>query len=272
MARVSRKAALQKQDAPIAAPPERIYNTAIYVRLSVEDNNRSTDNDSLAMQRYMMEKFVNAQPDMRLCTVFTVNGETGTNFERPGFESLMDEIRSRKIDCIVVKDLSRFGRNYIEAGYYLEKIFPFLGVRFIAVNDNFDSAKANSGDELVISLKNLVNDLYARDISKKIISSLSTKQQNGEFIGAFPPYGYLKSTDDRHKLVIDPATAPIVREIFEWRLNEEGIVQIARRLNERKIPSPSMYHYLNGRRKKKPEGAGAVWQAQMVKKITSNPV
>lgn len=273
MARVSRKAAIVQAGTEKAVyVPERIYQTAIYARLSVEDNNREGDRESITMQRYMLEKFVSAQEDMRLCGIFCDNGETGTNFNRPDFERLMDEIRSRRIDCIVVKDLSRFGRNYVETGYYLEKIFPYLGVRFVAVNDSYDSAKDTGGNELILSLKNLVNDLYAKDISQKSGSALATKQCNGEFIGAFPPYGYLKSPEDKHKLVIDPQTAPIVREIFSWKLEGLGMIQIARRLNEREIPSPAVYHVLCGRKKKMPTGTGAIWQGQIIKQITGNPV
>lgn len=273
MARVSRKAAIMQADMETTvSAPERIYQTAVYARLSVEDNNRAGDRESITMQRYMLEKFVSAQEDMRLCGIFCDNGETGTNFNRPNFERLMGEIRSRRIDCIIVRDLSRFGRNYVETGYYLEKIFPFLGVRFVAVNDSYDSAKDNGGNELILSLKNLVNDLYAKDISQKINSALSTKQRNGEFIGAFPPYGYLKSPEDKHKLVIDPETAPIVREIFRWKLEGLGMIQIARRLNEREVSCPAMYQYLHGYKKKPPTGTGSIWQGQTIKMMTGNPV
>ncbi|RKJ04520.1 recombinase [bacterium D16-54] len=272
MARVSRKAAQAGQGAQEPFQPERVYHAAVYARLSVEDNNRAGDRESIAMQKYMLEKYVEVQEDMRLDGVFCDNGETGTNFERPQFERLMEEVKRRRIDCIVVKDLSRFGRNYVETGYYLEKIFPYLGVRFVAVNDGYDTKKGGSGSELVVSLKNLVNDLYAKDISQKITASLEIKQKKGEFIGAFPPYGYLKSPKDKHKLIPDPETAAVVREIFRQRADGTGINRIARYLNERKIPSPSMYHYLKGRKKKKPEGAGAIWQGQMIKLMTKNPM
>ena len=269
MARTSRKAAVIETE---PALPEKVYHAAIYVRLSVEDNKRTGDGESIAMQQYMLEKYIAQQPDMMLYGVYSDNGESGTGFARPGFEHMMDGVRKREIDCIIVKDLSRFGRNYVETGYYLEKIFPYLGVRFVAVNDHYDTENEKEGNELVISLKNLVNDLYAKDISQKIHSSLSTKRKNGEFLGAFPPYGYLKSPEDKHKLVIDPEVAPVVREIFGWRLAGDGINQIARRLNDRGLPSPSFYHYQRGHKKKKPEGAAAIWQAQIVKRMTANLV
>lgn len=270
MARVSRKSVKEtkKQDFLTA----HIYQTAIYVRLSVEDNHHIDNQESILMQRYMLEQYVDLQVDMQLSGVFCDNGETGTNFERPGFEEMMEQIRKRKIDCIVVKDLSRFGRNYIEAGYYLEKIFPYLGVRFVAVSDRYDTLDGTKGDELITSLKNLVNDWYAKDISQKIGSALLTKQKKGEFIGAIPPYGYIKSVADKHKLMIDREVASVVKDIFRWRLEGQGWVQIAQRLNRMGIPSPAMYHYQKGHKKKKPSKTSAVWQAQGVKTLVQNPV
>lgn len=271
MARTSRKAAVMGAGtAPVA--PERVYHAAAYVRLSVEDNRHAGDGDSIAMQQYMLEKYIAGRPDMMLYRVYVDNGESGTGFARPGFEDMMDAVRDREVDCIVVKDLSRFGRNYVEAGYYLEKIFPYLGVRFVAVNDNYDTEKGGEGDGLILSLKNLVNDLYAKDISRKTQSALSTKQKSGEFIGAFAPYGYLKSPGDKHRLVPDPDTMDIAKGIFKWRLEGDGINRIARRLNGMGVASPAMYQYRRGYRKKKPEGASAIWQAQVIKKITANPV
>lgn len=274
MARVSRKPAVSGNVTQASAlqAPERVYHTAAYVRLSVEDNKHTGNKESIRMQQYMLEKYIAVQPDMQLEGVFCDNGETGTNFERSGFEDMMDEVRRRKIDCIVVKDLSRFGRNYVEAGYYLEKIFPYLGVRFVAVNDHYDTLKDTNGNDLVLSLKNLVNDLYAKDISQKISSAIAVKQKNGEYIGSLPPYGYRKSPENKNKLVIDEETASVVRDIFQWRAEGQGIAHVARRLNERNIPSPTMYKYLKGILKKRPSNAGAVWQAQGVKALTRNPV
>ena len=275
MARKSRKTPMPAEDKAVAAfeyKPERIYHTAAYVRLSVEDNRYSKDRESIAVQQYMLEKYIEGQKDMQLSGIYVDNGETGTNFDRPGFERMMDAVRRREVDCIVVKDLSRFGRNYVETGYYLEKIFPYLGVRFVSVNDGYDTSKDDSGNELVVSLKNLINDMYAKDISGKIHASLETKRKSGEFIGSFPPYGYLKSPADKHKLIVDPETAPIIKEIFAWRAEGVGCAQIARRLNERNIPCPSVYHYMRGHRKNEPTGARAVWQGQMVRKLTVNLV
>ncbi|MHB8075694.1 recombinase family protein [Desulfosporosinus fructosivorans] len=269
MARKSRVSAIAADTMPVQQR-EKVYNTGIYARLSVEDNNRHEDSDSIEMQKYMLQKYVNGQPDMRVYSLYCDNGRTGTNFERPEFERLMDDVRAGKVDCIVVKDLSRLGRNYIETGHYMEKIFPFLGVRFIAVNDSYDSLTGQNGNDLIVSLKNLINDIYAKDISKKSGSALAVKQKNGEFIGAFPPYGYLKDKDDNHRLVPDPNTAHIARQIFLWKAEGVGNNTIARRLNEMGLPSPAKYRYLSGIVKKEPTGSGAIWQGQSIKLITSN--
>ena len=130
---------------------------------------------------------------------------------------MMEDIQHGRINCVVVKDLSRLGRNYVEAGNYLERVFPFLDVRFIAVNDNYDSASLSSGDELGATLKNVINDLYAKDISRKVGSALKAKRLRGEYIGNYAPYGYLKDPADKNHLIIDPEVAPIVVEIFQLR-------------------------------------------------------
>ena len=185
-----------------------------------------------------------------------------------------DQVRRyiRLTDLIpgILQMVSRFGRNYIETGHYIEKIFPFLNVRFIAVNDSFDSSDSKSSDALIVNLKNLINDFYAKDISSKICPVLRGKQERGEFIGAFAPYGYLKSEQDNHKLVIDENTAPSVRQIFLWKAEGMGNNLIARKLNEAGIVSPAVYLYQSGIKKKKPTGTGAVWQGQIIKLITAN--
>ncbi len=272
MARVSRKAAMAEEGKRcLAVMPEKVYNTAAYVRLSVEGEDKEKNRESIVTQRYMLEKYIEKQPDMRLAAVFCDNGETGTDFERPGFEQMMDEVRCRRIDCIVVKDLSRFGRNYVETGYYLEKIFPYMGVRLVAVNDGYDTLSGDA-DEMVISLKNLVNDLYAKDISRKINSTFETMRAKGQITSGHPPYGYLRSREDKHRLAVDPETAPVVRDIFRWRLEGDGMAQIARRLNDGGVLSPPMFHYLHGNRKDEPSGTKAIWKAYHIRFMLGNPV
>lgn len=241
MARVSRT---KPKNIP-AVLKERVYKTALYIRLSVLDSGKK-DSDTVETQEALLRKYIKGKPHFMLVSAYIDNGETGVNFSRSAFERLMDDVKSGKVDCIIVKDLSRFGRNYIETGEYLEKIFPFLGVRFIAVNDGYDSFEQAASDGLSLHLKNLVNDVYARDISAKISPVLRGKQERGEFIGAWAAYGYLKSPQDKHKLIIDPETASVVRDIFAWRTEGLSYQGIARRLTEMGIPSPGRYRFLKG--------------------------
>ena len=184
----------------------------------------------------------------------------------------MDDVRSRKVDCIVVKDLSRFGRNYQETGNYLERIFPLLGVRFIAVNDKFDTLTAErTQDGYIVPLKNIMNAVYSKDIGRKSRSALVTKQQNGEFIGAWAAYGYRKCDGNRHQIELDPQTAPVVREIFSMRLTGISYKKIARTLNGREIPSPGRYLCLIGAAKCDCY-ANSLWTVTAVKKILTSEV
>jgi DNA invertase Pin-like site-specific DNA recombinase len=189
MARTSRK----QIDGSVQIPLETVWNTCIYGRLSEEDE-RKKENDSIGNQISMLERYISERPYLKLTSVFKDVNQTGTNFDRPGFNEMMDAIKVGKINCIVVKDLSRFGRNYIETGTYLEKILPFFHVRFISVNDAYDSLNASSQDDgYVVPLKNLIHDVYARDISKKIKSGLAVKRSRGEFTGCVAAYGYQKA-------------------------------------------------------------------------------
>jgi len=269
MGRPKRKGGIAQPKAAPEAPKQRVYNVGGYIRLSVEDSGRPGA-ETIEMQRSLVLSYIEAQPDMRLYELFCDNGRTGTNFERPGFEALMEQVRMGKIDCIVVKDLSRFGRNYLEADNYLERIFPFLDVRFVSINDHYDTLTASrSNDNLLVSLKNVVNAAYSKDISKKSGSALTTKRQKGEFIGAFAPYGYQKSPTDNHKLEINEETAPVVRMIFQWRCSGTSYVQIVRRLNNQGIPSPSRYLYQQGKVKTE-RFANSQWHVTMVKQMLSN--
>lgn len=271
MARTKRKVnPVQPAPAPVVSQ-QRIYNTGGYVRLSVEDSGRPGA-DTIAMQEELISSYIEAQPDMRFCGLYSDNGRTGTNFERPAFERLMDDVRNGKINCIVVKDLSRFGRNYLEADNYLERVFPFLNVRFVAVNDNFDTLTAErSADGYIVPLKNILNDAYSKDISRKICPALATKQQNGEFIGSWAAYGYRRCADDHHRIEPEEETAPVVREMFQWRLEGMSYAQITRRLNEKEIPSPARYHFLKGDAKSQ-RYANTKWSIDAVKKILANEV
>lgn len=271
MARTKRKINPLVQEVEHSVPAQKTYKTAAYVRLSVEDRGKPGA-DTIEGQKALLTSFIENNSDMELVALFCDNGRTGTDFERPQFEKMMEEVRKRRVNCIVVKDLSRFGRNYKETGNYLERIFPFLGVRFIAVNDNFDTLTAErTQDGYIVPLKNLINEVYSKDISKKIDAALSVKQRNGEFIGAWAPYGYRKDPDNKHHLVINEETAPTVRQIFKWRSEGIGIVQIGRKLNNAGILSPSAYLYETGEVKTE-KYKDVLWQTQAIKSILAHPV
>lgn len=249
-----------------------IYIADTYYRLSKEDGDKA-ESDSIVNQKALVKEFLKAHPDIQIYDEKVDDGYTGVNFERPAFQSMLEDIRSGKVNCVIVKDLSRFGRNYIEAGRYIEKIFPYLGVRFIAINDNIDTAASmNSSEEMIIPFKNLINDAYCRDISIKIRSHLDIKRKNGQYIGSFAPYGYKKSPDDKHQLIVDEKSAEIVRQIFKWKLEGMSGTRIADKLNELGVPTPMEYKQSNGenfqcgfRRKSSPK-----WQANGVNYILRN--
>ena len=271
MARTKRKTNPLVREPEIVVPAKKIYKTAAYVRLSVEDSGKPGA-DTIEGQKALLTAYIEQQSDLELTALFCDNGRTGTDFDRPQFEKMMEEVRKGRVNCIVVKDLSRFGRNYKETGNYLERIFPFLGVRFIAVNDNFDTLTAErTQDGYIVPLKNLINEVYSKDISKKIDAALTVKQQRGEFIGAWAPYGYRKDPDDKHHLIINEETAPTVRQIFKWRLGGISVVQIARKLNDAGILSPSAYLYETGEVKTE-KYKGVLWQGQIIKSILAHPV
>ncbi len=270
MARVSRrtnKIAQVQTDEAI-----KIWNTALYGRLSVMETRDRKDSESLETQMELLSSYIRGKAQFRLTGCYRDNGETGTNFQRPDFMRMMEDVRAGKINCIIVKDLSRFGRDFLETGNFLERILPFLGVRFISVNDNYDSENADSGDILSVALKNLMNDIYAKDISAKVYSALDTKKRKGEFIGNFAAYGYKKSTEDKHKLIIDEEAAPIVRRIFQMKDDGVGINAIARALTAEGIPNPSNHRYRQGVIFTERFAENAPWGTQTVKNILLNPV
>lgn len=223
-----------------------IYEADAYFRLSKEDGDRE-ESDSIVNQKSLIREFIQSNPDIHIYKERVDDGYTGVNFERPGFQAVLEDIQSGKVNCVIVKDLSRFGRNYIEAGRYIERIFPYFGVRFIAINDNIDTLKQNnSSDEMIIPFKNLINDAYCRDISIKVRSHLDIKRKRGEFIGAFAPYGYKKSAGDKNQLEIDEIIAPIIKNIFMWKLKGMSSSHIADKLNELGVLTPMEYKHSKG--------------------------
>ncbi len=221
------------------------YQAAVYLRLSREDGDVADGgkqvSNSISNQKELVMDYLKSHPEIRVVSVYADDGFSGVSFERPQFQKMLSDIREGKIDCVIVKDLSRFGRNYIESGRYIEKIFPMLGIRFIAVTDGYDSINEDMGAEMVIPFKNLINDAYCRDISIKIRSHMDIKRRNGEYIGAFAAYGYLKDKEDRNHLVIDDYAADVVRDIFTMKLCGMSQQAIADKLNDDGILSPMQY-------------------------------
>ena len=269
MARKSRKAANCPAEPRTAEM--RVWQAALYIRLSVEFNSKR--GDSLETQRQIMEAYLALRPDIEVAGVYTDNGATGQNFERAAFQRLLTDIESGKIDCVIVKDLSRLGRNVVDTGFYLEKYFPVHGVRFIAVNDQYDSENAdNTGSHITVPLKNMINEAVALDISRKVRSQQRHSMMNGEYVGARPPYGYLKDPENCHALVVNAETAPIVRQIFQWTVEGVSMTAIARRLNEEKVLTPGCYLASIGLVSNAKLIGSGEWKSCSVARILADPV
>lgn len=233
------------------------------------------ESNSIRSQRELVCSFVRRQKDMKIYDIYVDDGYSGANFDRPEFRRMMEDVQAGNVDCIVVKDLSRFGRDYIEAGRLIQKDFPALNVRFIAVTDHYDSLTADYNEtSLVLPVKNFVNDSYCRDISCKVKSHQKVKREKGEFIGAFTVYGYCKSTVDKNKLVPDEYAAQIVRNIFAWKMDGMSSAAIADRLNETGILSPLEYKKSKGEKYTTGFAAGrkAQWSPVAVKRILENEI
>ena len=220
--------------------------TAGYMRLSREDGDK-LESDSISNQRELLKEFFAKHNELNFVQEYVDDGYSGTSYERPGFQQLMEDVNSGKINCIVVKDLSRLGRNYIETGRYLERIFPMLRVRFISVLDHYDSAEdSTDADQIIIPFKNLINDSYCRDISTKIRSQFDVKRRNGKFIGSFAGFGYQKDPKDKGHLIVDPFAADIVRMVFRLKLDGYNSQRIAEKLNEMGVLPPAEYKRSQG--------------------------
>ena len=266
MARKSRKQAT----APMPAPSLYVH-VALYIRLSVEDNKKrgcSVENQKLVLNDFLADK-----PDFVVYDTYIDNGATGTNFHRPGFQQMLSDIEAGHIDCVIVKDLSRLGRNSIDTGYYIEQYFHTHNVRFIAVTDQFDTADPGSlHSGIMLPLKNMINEAYALDIGRKIKAQARQAMKDGDYIGARAPYGYRKDPDNCHKLLIDEDTAPVVRQIFEWAHGHVALNRIVRNLNEMGITAPS--HYKKSTREITSPGliGSGKWQTRTVMKILESEV
>ena len=232
---------------------KEFYSAGLYLRLSRDDSamddSGKMESISIGSQRELLRSFVRSHKDMEIYDTYVDDGYSGINFDRPGFRRMMEDVRAGKVDCIIVKDLSRFGRDYIEAGRLIQKDLPALNVRFSAVTDHFDSLTADYNEtSLVLPVKNFVNDSYCRDISGKVRSHQRVKREKGEFIGAFAVYGYCKDGKDTNRLVPDSYAAQIVKNIFDWKLDGMSCAAIAGKLNGLGILSPLEYKKSKGER------------------------
>lgn len=270
---------------------EKHFYVAMYLRLSKDDNDISDVNDirnvigkdgkvksesnSIGNQRELIKSFVREQSDMELYDIYVDDGFSGSNFNRPEFKRMIADIEAGRVNCVIVKDLSRFGRDYIESGRYIQKVFPSLGVRFIALTDHFDSLSADSGESsIVLPVKNFINDSYCRDISTKVKSGLEVKRKNGECISPFAVYGYFKDEKDKNHLVVDRYAAENIRAVFKWKIEGLAVSAIADKLNSLGILSPKEYKKSLGMKYNGGfSGAGtALWSSVAVKRILMNEV
>ena len=259
---------------------DQTFKVAIYLRLSKEDDDLScssgakSESNSISNQRKLIYDFMKSHPELDLYDEYKDDGKSGSNFDRAEFQRMMKDIEAGKVNCVVVKDQSRFGRDYIDVGKYKEKIFPKLGVRFITINEGYDSLSATSSDDLAFTINSFVYDFYIRDISTKIRTNLTAKKQNGEYAGAFVAYGYVKDSNDKSKLVVDQFAADVVRDIFRWKIEGLSPQNIAVRLNELGIPSPAEYKKLSGSNYKTSfqTSSKAVWSHVSVRRILKNEI
>lgn len=261
------------------------FLAAMYLRLSRDDSdvgdatdgkgNVKAESNSIGNQRELIRAYIYEQQDIELYDIYVDDGFSGSNFDRPEFKRMMSDVEAGRVNCVIVKDLSRFGRDYIESGRYIQKVFPALGVRFIALTDHYDSFHADAGESgIVLPVKNFINDSYCRNISTKVKSQLEVKRKNGECIAPFALYGYRKAEYNKNQLVIDEYAADIVRRIFEWKMDGMAVSAIAEKLNGLGVLSPKEYKKSIGSNYKG-GFSGAVksmWSSSAVKRILSNEV
>ena len=250
------------------------FRAAIYCRLS-KDDDLDGESASIANQRDMLEHYCEKQ-GWEVVEVYQDDGYTGLNMERPDLKRMIKAIERRQVNLVITKDLSRLGRNYLQTGYLIEDFFPRNGVRYIAMNDGIDTLRENND---IAPFKNILNEMYSKDISKKVHSSYLLKAQKGEFTGCVAPFGYRKDPEDKNHLLVDEETAPIVRQIFRWALEGHGPNFIRRRLEEQKVPCPTWWNRERGIRnvrtkweKQDPVNGRYMWDFSVIKDILMNPV
>ena len=244
----------------------------MYLRLSKEDGEK-VESNSISNQREIINSYVKRN-QITMVKEYVDDGYSGANFDRPNFKEMISDAYDKEFDTIIVKDLSRFGRDYIEAGKYIQRIFPENGIRFISVNDNYDSKSADMNDtHLILPIKNFINDSYCRDISNKVKSSQKIKREKGDFISAFAPYGYKKSDENKNKLVVDEQAAPNIKNIFDMKLMGYSSKAIADELNHLGVLTPRKYKESQGFKCNGFQNIkGGNWSAKAVNRIIENEV
>ena len=260
---------------PVVAEQVLEWQTAIYARLSIENSGKDDKGESIEGQIEICKEYVEEHPYLHLADVYTDNGWTGTNTNRPEFQRLLNDINDGKIKALVIKDFSRFSRDYIESGNLLENVFPFMGVRFISVADNYDSFETDgSAESLLIPLKNLINSYYSKDISKKVSTAIHTKQLAGEHIPSMIPYEYMKSETREYRFEPDPETAPIVRRIYDMALEGKIVSEIATVLNREKIETPAQYfrRKFPNIKKHRMVSKGNSWDSSNIRRIIQHKI
>ena len=253
---------------------DKTYTADVYLRISKDDGDKE-ESDSIANQRDLILDFLKSMQEISVNKIRIDDGYSGVDFNRPAFKEMIEDITCGVVNCVVVKDFSRFGRNYIETGKYIQVLFPKTGVRFIAVNENYDSIKTQGySNNLIVPFKNIINDAYSADISVKVRSHIETKRKKGYFVGAFAVYGYLKNEENHNKLTIDTFASDVVRDIFIWKLNGMSALSIAERLNKSGVLSPAEYKRHIGVKFSTPfkTAASSKWSANAVSRILTNEV
>jgi len=243
------------------------HKVGAYLRLSKEEFSNEKESNSITNQKLIIDNYLENNKEYKLVDYYIDDGYSGTNFNRPEFQRMLIDIKNKKIDVIVIKDLSRLGRNYIETGNFIEVIFPGMGVSVISVDENCEIDSSDYYGDDYLPLKNLFNDTYAKDISKKVRSSLIVKKYNGEFVGKLAPYGYIKDPKDKHKFLIDKNVSHIIKKIFNMILNGKSRREVADFLNDNDILTPSEYLKINT---DKDVTIIKKWNSEMVNSILRN--
>ena len=244
------------------------YRTALYLRLSREDGDK-TESDSIANQRTLLEAYAADHPELCIVDEFVDDGYSGSNFDRPEFERLLKALQERKIDCIVVKDFSRLGRNFVETGQYLEQVFPLFGIRFIAINDNYDSLNSQSRNGMLVPIKSMINEMYSKDLSQKIQSCFRSKEARGEIYTPVP-FGYKKN--QKNHLILDEEVSNVVVRIFLWKKSGMKEYEIAKKLSAQGIPTPFTRRCQLGYMRNTSRVKNPAWQPAFVTKVLENPI